>query len=72
MLVGGLFGGGVILLLAFLGTTTKAEDQVKGGFLLDVVVTQGAAIFQLLTSEDQTLLIGGDTCQKKFLIRKET
>ena len=31
---------------------------MKGRFLLDVVVGQGSAIFELLSSEDQTLLIG--------------
>ena len=30
-------------------------------YLLDVVVAQGAAILKLLTSEDKTLLIRGDT-----------
>ena len=55
-----LLGGGVVLLLAFLSTTSETEDQVEGGLLLDVVVTEGAAIFQLLTSEDQPLLIWGD------------
>ena len=30
-------------------------------YLLDVVVAQGAAILKLLTSEDQTLLVRGDT-----------
>jgi hypothetical protein len=34
---------------------------VKGGLLLDVVVGEGAAVFELLSSEDQTLLVGGDT-----------
>lgn len=29
-------------------------------YLLDVVVAQGAAILKLLTSEDETLLVGGD------------
>ena len=43
-----------------LHTTTETEDQVKGGFLLDVVVREGAAIFQLLSSEDKTLLVRGD------------
>ena len=33
---------------------------MEGGFLLDIVVGQGAAIFKLLASEDKTLLIGGD------------
>ena len=44
-----------------LHTTTKAEDQVKGGLLLDVVVGEGAAIFQLLSSEDKTLLVRGNS-----------
>merc|ERR1719259_1106067 len=57
----GLLGGGVILLLPLFGTTTQAEHQVKGGLLLDVVVRQGAAIFQLLASKDQPLLIGGNS-----------
>jgi hypothetical protein len=33
---------------------------VECGLLLDVVVGQGAAILQLLASEDQTLLVRGD------------
>jgi hypothetical protein len=31
---------------------------MEGGFLLDIVVREGAAIFQLLAREDETLLIG--------------
>jgi len=31
---------------------------VEGGLLLDVVVGQGATIFELFASEDQTLLVG--------------
>lgn len=42
-------------------TTTETEDEVESGLLLDVVVAQGAAILKLLTGEDQTLLVGGDT-----------
>merc|ERR1711962_1971525 len=42
-------------------TSTKSQDKMEGGFLLDVVVTQCATIFQLLTSEDQTLLIWWDS-----------
>jgi len=41
-------------------TTTKSEDQVEGRLLLDVVVRKSAAILELLSSEDQSLLIGGD------------
>ena len=31
---------------------------MQGRLLLDVVVAQGAAVFKLLTSEDEALLIG--------------
>ena len=43
-----------------LHATTKAQDQVKSGLLLDVVVAQGTSIFQLLPGEDQALLVGRD------------
>jgi len=43
-----------------LHTTTEAEDEVKSGLLLDVVVGEGAAILKLLSSEDKTLLVRGD------------
>jgi len=42
-------------------TTTKSEDQVEGGLLLDVVVGQGSSILELLSSEDESLLIGRNT-----------
>ena len=45
-----------------LHTTAQAEHEVEGGLLLDVVVRQRAAVFQLLAREDQTLLVRGDTC----------
>lgn len=70
-----LLGSGVDLLLALLGTTTQAEHKVEGRLLLDVVVREGAAILQLLTSEDQTLLVWGDTLLvcvgKKVLSQRE-
>jgi len=44
-----------------LHTTTEAEDQVESGLLLDVVVAEGATVLELLTSEDEALLIRGDT-----------
>ena len=44
-----------------LHATTQTEDQVKGGLLLDVVVGEGSAVFELLASEDKSLLIWGDT-----------
>ena len=34
---------------------------MKGRFLLDVVVAQGSAIFQLFSSEDESLLVWWDT-----------
>jgi hypothetical protein len=34
-----------------LHTTTQAEHQVNGGLLLDVVVTKGTAILELLANE---------------------
>jgi hypothetical protein len=39
---------------------TKSEDQVEGRLLLDVVVRQGASVFELLAGEDEALLIGRD------------
>jgi len=43
-----------------LHTTSETEDQVKGGLLLNVVVGEGPAVFQLLASEDQPLLVRGN------------
>merc|ERR1719352_1269098 len=42
-------------------STTKSEDQVEGGLLLDVVVGESASVLELLASEDESLLIGRDT-----------
>jgi hypothetical protein len=56
-----LLGGGVHLLLALLGTSTETEDQVEGRLLLDVVVRKGATVLKLLSSEDQTLLVRGNS-----------
>jgi hypothetical protein len=44
-----------------LHTTSKSEDQVEGRFFLDVVVTEGSAVFELLASEDESLLVRWDT-----------
>ena len=33
---------------------------MEGGLLLDIVVSKGSAILQLLASEDQSLLVRGD------------
>jgi len=40
-----------------LHATTETKDQVKSGFLLDVVVGESAAILELLAGEDETLLV---------------
>jgi len=56
-----LLGLGVNLLLALLSSSTETEDKVKGGLLLDVVIRKGAAILELLSGEDETLLIRGDS-----------
>ena len=42
-------------------TTSESEDQVKSGLLLDVVVGKGSAILELLTSEDESLLVWGNS-----------
>jgi len=44
-----------------LHTSSKSENQMKGWFFLDVVVTEGSAVFQLFSGEDESLLIGWDT-----------
>ena len=44
-----------------LHTTTETKDQVECGLLLDVVIRQGSAVLQLLSSKDQTLLVRGNT-----------
>lgn len=72
VLVLDLLGGGVDLLLALLATTTQAEHEVKGRLLLDVVVRKSTAILELLTSEDQALLVRGDTllvCAGSLVLR---
>ena len=35
---------------------------MERGLLLDVVVRQRAAVFELLAREDEALLVGGDAC----------
>ena len=43
-----------------LHTSSKSKDQVKGGLLLDVVVSEGSAVLELLSSEDESLLVRWD------------
>merc|ERR1712227_538214 len=42
-----------------LHTSSQSENQMQGTFLLDIVIREGSSIFQLLSSEDQSLLIWG-------------
>jgi hypothetical protein len=44
-----------------LHTSSESEDQVEGWFFLNVVVGEGSTVFQLLSSKDESLLIGWDT-----------
>merc|ERR1712151_413700 len=44
-----------------LHSTSESEDQVESGLLLDVVVSEGSAVFELLTGEDKSLLIWWDS-----------
>ena len=44
-----------------LHTSTKSENQVESRFFLNVVVRESSAVFQLLSSEDQSLLIRGNS-----------
>ena len=40
--------------------TAETEHQMESGLLLDVVVAESAAVLELLSGEDQSLLIGRD------------
>ena len=44
-----------------LHASSQSQDEMKRRLLLNVVVGQSAAVFQLLASEDETLLIGRNT-----------
>jgi hypothetical protein len=44
-----------------LHSTSESQDKVKGRFFLDVVVLESTAILKLLTGEDKSLLIWGNT-----------
>merc|ERR1711997_1190590 len=44
-----------------LHTSTETEHQVQGGLLLDVVVGEGAAILQLFSGKNQSLLVWGNS-----------
>ena len=52
--VGSSCGGAVSV------ASSESEHQVEGRFLLNVVVREGSAVLELLSSEDESLLIGWD------------
>ena len=41
--------------------TAEAQDEMEGGFLLDVVVLESSAVLELLSGENKTLLVWGDS-----------
>merc|ERR1712047_154957 len=44
-----------------LHSSPQPQDQMQSRLLLNIVIAQGSAIFQLFSSEDQTLLIWRDS-----------
>ena len=44
-----------------LHTTSESQHKMESGLLLDVVIGEGSAVFELLTSEDESLLIWWNT-----------
>jgi len=42
-------------------TSSKSEDEMESGLLLDVIVGESSSVFELFTSEDKSLLIWGNT-----------
>jgi len=44
-----------------LHSATETKHEMEGGLLLNVVIREGATILELLSSEDQALLVGRDT-----------
>merc|ERR1712173_205559 len=44
-----------------LHTSSQSEHKMEGALLLDVVVRESSSVLQLLASEDQPLLIWGDS-----------
>lgn len=57
----GKYGGWNSRLDENLHTTTKTEDQVESRLFLDIVVRKSASILQLLSCEDQALLVWWDS-----------
>ena len=45
--------------------TENAEHEVESRLLLDVIVRKGAAVLELFSGEDETLLIRGNACDNR-------
>jgi hypothetical protein len=58
-----LLGLGVRLLLALLGTTQQAHEDVEVRVVTDAAGSQRSAILQLLAAKQHTLLLSGDACK---------
>ncbi len=43
-----------------LHATSESENKMEGALLLDVVILESSAVFELLASEDESLLVWGD------------
>ena len=43
-----------------LETSSQSEDQMESGLLLDVVVGERSSVFELLSSENESLLVRRD------------
>ena len=41
--------------------SSESKDQVKGRLFLNVIVTESSAVLELLSGEDESLLIRGDS-----------
>ena len=50
---------------------TQTQHQVQSRLLLDVVVSQGAAILQLLASKNQPLLVRRDAYKRHSIVRNK-
>jgi hypothetical protein len=53
----------------YLHSTTETKHQVEGALLLDVVVREGTSVLQLLSCEDEAVLVRGDSL---FLVEDES
>ena len=42
-------------------SSPESKDEVESGVLLDVVISQGSTVIELLSSKDETLLIRRDS-----------